>query len=138
MHTGTPVRSPHATLQPVGIVLHDHPPTGTVLHSYPTRQHRPAQPATLTDRPLPPPPLPRHAERSCQFVLWQPFLDACAGGASADCCGVMHVSTRLSSSAPFSTCLCASDFWQVRPSVADAGQQLAVTAGLWLVGSAVS
>ncbi|KAI7845459.1 hypothetical protein COHA_001009 [Chlorella ohadii] len=51
-------------------------------------------------------------ERSCLFVLWQPFLEACASGASADCCEVMQVATRLSSSAPFSSCLCASEFWQ--------------------------
>lgn len=36
----------------------------------------------------------------------------------------MHVSTRLSSSAPFSTCLCASQFWQVRLPRRRAGRML--------------
>ena len=42
------------------------------------------------------------------------FLEACAGGASEDCCGVVADQFRLSSSAPFATCLCQPSFWQVR------------------------
>lgn len=52
MHTDAPVRAPHATCQPVGIVLHYQPPTGIMLHNYPTRQHRPAK-TTHSHRPRP-------------------------------------------------------------------------------------
>jgi hypothetical protein len=59
-------------------------------------------------------PLALHAERSCQFVLAQQFLQACATGASRDCCDVVADQWRLSSSAPFSACFCQPSFWQVR------------------------
>ena len=53
-------------------------------------------------------------EGSCCFELAPPFLDACAGGASPDCCAVMAYATRLSSTGPFATCLCQPSFWEVR------------------------
>lgn len=53
------------------------------------------------------------AERSCRFELAQKFLQACAAGATADCCQVVADQWRLSSSAPFSACFCQPSFWQV-------------------------
>lgn len=53
-----------------------------------------------------------HAERSCQFVLARQVLQACAAGASQDCCDVVADQFYLSSSAPFSACFCQPSFWQ--------------------------
>lgn len=51
-------------------------------------------------------------ERSCQFVLARQVLQACAAGASQDCCDVVADQFYLSSSAPFSACFCQPSFWQ--------------------------
>lgn len=75
-------------------------------------------PCLLTADPLTRVLLPRStpfcSEGSCRFVLWTPFLEACSTGASADCCQVLASQTRLSSSAPFATCLCRPSFYQAR------------------------
>lgn len=52
-------------------------------------------------------------ERSCRFELAPSLaLEACAGGATADCCDVLEQQFWPSSSAPFVACLCQPAFWQ--------------------------
>ncbi|PSC72992.1 metallophosphoesterase [Micractinium conductrix] len=59
------------------------------------------------------PPVDRfNPERSCRFELAGPFLRACADGATPDCCDVVADTFRLSSTAPFSTCLCQPAFFE--------------------------
>lgn len=70
-------------------------------------------------------------ETSCQFALATAFLEACADGASPDCCDVLADVSRLSSSAPFSTCFCHPAFWQEAVDYMDTehGVDLAATLG---------
>lgn len=61
------------------------------------------------------------AEGSCRFVLAKQFLEACAGGVSDACCSVVADQWLLSSSAPFTTCLCQPTFWRVRAGCSGGG-----------------